>query len=80
RFGLGVYKMTDKEAPVETMVKAIHTGYKAIDTATGYDNEAEVGEAVRAGGVRREELFITSNVWNTHQGYDQTLPAFEASL
>lgn len=80
RFGLGVYKMTDKEAAVEAMVKAIHTGYKAIDTATVYDNEAEVGEAVRAGGVPREELFITSKVWNTDQGYDQTLRAFEASL
>ncbi|WP_271854040.1 aldo/keto reductase [Planococcus maritimus] len=80
RFGLGVYKMTDKEAAVEAMVKAISTGYKAIDTATVYDNEAEVGEAVRAGGVPREELFITSKVWNTDQGYDQTLRAFEASL
>lgn len=80
RFGLGVYKMTDKEAAVEAMVKAIQTGYKAIDTATVYDNEAEVGEAVRAGGVPREELFITSKVWNTDQGYDQTLRAFEASL
>ncbi|MGM0899307.1 MAG: aldo/keto reductase [Bacillota bacterium] len=80
RFGLGVYKMTDKEAAVEAMVKAIQTGYKAIDTATVYDNEAEVGEAVRAGGVPREQLFITSKVWNTDQGYDQTLRAFEASL
>lgn len=80
RFGLGVYKMTDKEAAVEAMVKAIRTGYKAIDTATVYDNEAEVGEAIRAGGVPREELFITSKVWNTDQGYDQTLRAFEASL
>lgn len=80
RFGLGVYKMTDEEAAVEAMVKAISVGYKAIDTATIYENEAEVGEAVRAGGVPREELFITSKVWNTDQGYDQTLRAFEASL
>lgn len=80
RFGLGVYKMTDKEAAVEAMITAIQTGYKAIDTATVYDNEAEVGEAIRAGGVKREELFITSKVWNTDQGYDQTLRAFEASL
>ncbi|MFK8795546.1 aldo/keto reductase [Planococcus plakortidis] len=80
RFGLGVYKMTDKEAAVEAMVKAIQTGYQAIDTASVYENEAEVGEAVRAGGVPREKLFITSKVWNTDQGYDQTLRAFEASL
>ncbi|MBT2584156.1 aldo/keto reductase [Planococcus sp. ISL-109] len=80
RFGLGVYKMTEKQAAVEAMVQAIQIGYKAIDTATVYDNEAEVGEAVRASGVSREELFITSKVWNTDQGYDQTLRAFEASL
>ncbi|ANU23938.1 aldo/keto reductase [Planococcus donghaensis] len=80
RFGLGVYKMTDKEAAVEAMITAIREGYKAIDTATIYDNEAEVGEAVRNSGVKREELFITSKVWNTDQGYDETLRAFEASL
>ncbi|EMF48194.1 oxidoreductase of aldo/keto reductase family, subgroup 1 [Planococcus halocryophilus Or1] len=80
RFGLGVYKMTDKEAAVEAMITAIGEGYKAIDTATIYDNEAEVGEAVRNSGVKREDLFITSKVWNTDQGYDETLRAFEASL
>lgn len=80
RFGLGVYKMTDKEAAVEAMITAIREGYKAIDTATIYDNEAEVGEAVRNSGVKREDLFITSKVWNTDQGYDETLRAFEASL
>jgi len=80
RFGLGVYKMTDKEAAVEAMITAIGEGYKAIDTATIYDNEAEVGEAVRNSSVKREDLFITSKVWNTDQGYDETLRAFEASL
>ncbi|WP_186760049.1 aldo/keto reductase [Planococcus sp. CPCC 101016] len=80
RFGLGVYKMTDKEAAVEAMATAIQAGYKAIDTATIYDNEAEVGEAVRNSGVKRDDLFITSKVWNTDQGYDETLRAFEASL
>ncbi len=80
RFGLGVYKMTDKEAAVEAMITAIRAGYTAIDTATIYDNEAEVGEAIRHSGVKREELFITSKVWNTDQGYDETLRAFEASL
>ena len=80
RFGLGVYKMTDKEAATEAMITAIQEGYKAIDTATIYDNEVEVGEAVRNSGVKREELFITSKVWNTDQGYDETLRAFESSL
>lgn len=80
RFGLGVYKMTDKEVAVEAMISAINNGYRAIDTAALYDNEREVGEAVRASSLKREELFITSKVWNTDQGYDQTLRAFEASL
>jgi diketogulonate reductase-like aldo/keto reductase len=80
RFGLGVYKMTDKEVAVEAMITAINNGYKAIDTASLYDNEREVGEAVRASNAKREELFITSKVWNTDQGYDKTLRAFEASL
>lgn len=80
RFGLGVYKMTDPEAAVTAMVSAVNGGYRAIDTATVYENEQEVGEAVRAADAKREELFITSKVWNTDQGYDQTLRAFEASL
>ncbi|WKA55866.1 aldo/keto reductase [Planococcus shixiaomingii] len=80
RFGLGVYKMTDKEIAVEAMVSAINGGYRAIDTASLYDNEREVGEAVRASTAKREDLFITSKVWNTDQGYDKTLWAFEASL
>lgn len=80
RFGLGVYKMTDKEAATEAMMTAVEAGYKAIDTATIYDNEVEVGEAVRNSSVKRKDLFITSKVWNTEQGYDETLRAFEASL
>lgn len=80
RFGLGVYKMTDREEAVNAMVTAIDAGYKAIDTATVYENEREVGEAVRHSSVKREDLFITSKVWNTDQGYDHTLRAFEASL
>ncbi|TWT24253.1 aldo/keto reductase [Planomicrobium sp. CPCC 101110] len=80
RFGLGVYKMTDSEIAVEAMVTAINGGYRAIDTAALYDNEREVGEAVRASDAKREDVFITSKVWNSDQGYDETLQAFEASL
>lgn len=80
RFGLGVYKMTDREEAVKAMAAAIDAGYKAIDTAAVYENEREVGEAVRNSPVKREDLFITSKVWNTDQGYDGTLRAFEASL
>ena len=80
QLGLGVYKMTDPEQTVEAITYAIETGYRAIDTAAIYENERETGEAVRHSGVPREELFITSKVWNTDQGYDETLRAFETSL
>lgn len=80
RLGLGVYKMTDKEQAIEAMVTALNAGYRAIDTASFYDNEVEVGEAVRASGVKREDIFITSKVWNNDQGYDETLRAFEVTL
>lgn len=80
RFGLGVYKMKEPDEALKAMEAAIKAGYPAIDTATVYENEREVGEAVRTSGVKRDELFITSKVWNTDQGYDNTLRAFEASL
>lgn len=80
RFGLGVYKMTDREEAYEAMVHALEAGYIAIDTAALYANEEQVGQAVRNSNKKREELFITSKVWNTDQGYDQTLRAFETSL
>ncbi|MGE7919896.1 aldo/keto reductase [Viridibacillus sp. NPDC093762] len=80
RFGLGVYKMTDRDEAIQAMTTAIDAGYMAIDTASLYNNEVEVGEAVKASNVKREDLFITSKVWNTDQGYDETLRAFETSL
>lgn len=80
QLGLGVYKMTNSEETYEAISYAIKAGYRAIDTATVYGNEKETGEAVRHAGVPREELFITSKVWNTDQGYDETLRAFEKSL
>jgi diketogulonate reductase-like aldo/keto reductase len=80
QLGLGVYKMTEPEQTVEAITYAIEKGYRAIDTAAIYENESETGEAVRHASVPRNELFITSKVWNTDQGYDGTLRAFEASL
>lgn len=80
RFGLGVYKMTNPDEAYDAMSRAIEAGYIAIDTAALYDNEEQVGQAVRDSKKKREELFITSKVWNTDQGYDQTLRAFETSL
>ena len=79
-FGLGVYKMTDPQETVEAITKALQVGYRAIDTAALYYNEEQVGEAIRHSGVPREEIFVTTKVWNSDQGYDNTMRAFEVSL
>lgn len=80
QLGLGVYKMTDSDETIRAISYALEVGYKAIDTAAIYENEKETGEAIRQSGIPRDQLFITSKVWNTDQGYDATLKAFEASL
>ncbi len=79
-FGLGVYKMTDLQETIEAITKALQVGYRAIDTASLYDNEEQVGEAIRHSGVPRESIFVTTKVWNSDQGFDNTLRAFEVSL
>ncbi len=77
--GMGVWQIMDGRE-VETAVKmAIEAGYRSIDTAAVYGNERGVGKAVRECGISREELFITTKVWNSEQGYDTTLEAFEES-
>lgn len=80
RVGLGVWK-SKEGSEVENAVKAaIKAGYRSIDTAAVYGNETGVGQALQECGVPREELFITTKVWNADQGYDSTLQAFETSL
>ncbi|WP_249594135.1 aldo/keto reductase [Peribacillus frigoritolerans] len=80
QLGFGVFKVKNGNETVESVKKAIEVGYRAIDTAAIYENEEGVGQAIRECGVQREELFITSKVWNTEQGYETTLKAFEDSL
>lgn len=78
-FGLGVYK-TEPGQEVETSVRlAIENGYRSIDTAKLYNNEEGVGQAIRDAGVKREDIFVTTKVLNSDQGYESTLQAFEAS-
>lgn len=78
--GLGVYKNVD-ETELETAVtSALEYGYRHIDTAKVYRNEKGVGRAIKDSGVPREEIFVTTKVWNTDQGYDKTLKAFDESL
>ncbi|MCU7556262.1 aldo/keto reductase [Macrococcus capreoli] len=77
--GLGVYKVSEEE--MQSVVDAaIKAGYRAFDTAHFYFNEASLGKALNNSGIPREELFITTKLWNDDQGYDKTKAAFNASL
>jgi methylglyoxal/glyoxal reductase len=77
--GLGVWKVTDSNDIAVAVKSAIAAGYRSIDTAAVYGNEEGVGKAIAESGVAREELFITTKVWNADQGYESTLKAFEES-
>ena len=79
QLGLGVYKVEDATA-ARIVEGAIDAGYRHVDTAKLYFNEAGVGAGVRAAGIPRDEIFVTTKVWNDDQGYDETLRAFDASL
>lgn len=79
-FGLGVFKVQEGQEVIDSVKAAIKAGYRSIDTASVYGNEEGVGQAIRESGVAREELFITTKVWNTEQGYESTLAAFDQSL
>lgn len=80
QIGLGVYKVEEGSEVVQTVKTAIELGYRLIDTASLYQNEEGVGKAIKESGIPREELFITTKVWNTDQGYENTLKAFETSM
>jgi diketogulonate reductase-like aldo/keto reductase len=78
-FGLGVFR-SEPEETVAAVRSAVTNGYRLIDTAAAYMNEQQVGEGIRASGVPREDIFVTTKVWITDYGYDQTLHAFDRSL
>ena len=79
-FGLGVYQSDDGSEVINAVKAALNHGYRHIDTAAIYHNEEGVGTGIRESSVKREDVFLTSKVWNIDQGYDTTLKAFEASL
>ncbi|MDQ0792885.1 aldo/keto reductase [Streptomyces sp. B1I3] len=79
QLGFGVWQVPDDEATT-AVATAIESGYRSIDTAAIYGNEVGTGKGVAASGVPREELFITTKLWNADQGFDSTLRAFDASL
>lgn len=78
--GFGTFKVDDGNTTVEAVKTALELGYRHIDTAAIYGNEVSVGEGIKASGIAREEIFITSKVWNSEQGYEKTLKAFEKTL
>ena len=77
--GFGVFQISPDET-ADAVAHALRVGYRAVDTAAAYGNEAEVGEAVRAGGVGSEGVFVTTKLWNSDHGRDRALRAFEHSL
>ena len=78
--GLGVFQVTDQQVCKESVLSALKTGYRLIDTAACYGNEKAVGEAVRESGIDRKNLFLTSKVWIQDAGYEKTLRSFEKTL
>jgi diketogulonate reductase-like aldo/keto reductase len=78
-YGLGAWDMYGKEAE-QAVLDALEIGYRLIDTATLYNNEKEIGDAIRKSGIPRSEIFVTTKVPNSQQGYDATLKAFDASM
>jgi len=78
--GFGVFQITDAEACEQSVVDAIDTGYRLIDTAAFYVNEAAVGRGIERSGIVGEELFVTTKLWIQRDGYESTPSAFERSL
>ncbi|MET7612263.1 aldo/keto reductase [Streptomyces seoulensis] len=79
QLGFGVWQVPDDEAE-RAVATALETGYRSIDTAAIYGNEEGTGKAIAASGLPREDLFVTTKLWNSDQGYDSTLRAFDTSL
>lgn len=79
-FGLGVYLSQDGNEVINAVKYALEKGYRHIDTASIYKNEKGVGEGIKQSRVARDEIFVVSKVWNSDQGYETTLKAFDDSL
>ncbi|MGW2381591.1 aldo/keto reductase [Streptomyces sp. NPDC001658] len=79
QLGFGVWQVPDDEAE-QAVTTALEAGYRSIDTAAIYGNEEGTGKAIAASGLAREDIFVTTKLWNSDQGYDSTLRAFDSSL
>ena len=78
--GFGVYMMTDLEECEKSVLHAIETGYRLLDTSSAYFNEEAVGRAIKKSGISREELFVTTKLWIQDAGYENAKAGFETSL
>lgn len=78
--GFGTFRTPSGEETEQSVLNAIKAGYRHIDCAAAYGNEKSVGEAIRKSGVAREEIFVTSKLWNDDKGYENTLAAFNRTL
>lgn len=78
--GFGTYKVEDGDTVIKSVKEALKDGYIHVDTAAFYKNEAGVGTAIKESGLSRKDIFLTSKVWNTEQGYEKTLKSFDDSL
>ncbi len=78
--GFGTFKVENGDIAKNAVLEALKVGYRHIDTAAIYGNEESVGKAIKESGIQRKEIFLVSKVWNTDQGYDTTLAAFQKSL
>ncbi|HET7053740.1 MAG TPA: aldo/keto reductase [Solirubrobacterales bacterium] len=79
QLGFGVFQVPPEKTQ-DTVERALEAGYRHIDTAAAYRNERGVGAAIAASGLPREEIFVTTKLWNSQQGYESTLGAFEKSV
>ena len=79
QFGLGVWR-TPQDVAAEVVKTALQAGYRSVDTAAIYGNERGVGEGLGSSGVARDDIFLTTKLWNDNQGYDSALTAFDKSL
>jgi 2,5-diketo-D-gluconate reductase A len=79
QLGLGTWQTPDEKV-ADAVRAALDIGYRLIDTAAIYENESGVGTGLRAAGLPREQVFVTTKLWNDHQGFDSTLSAFDESL
>jgi len=80
QIGLGLWKIKDKQQCLDAVTAALKAGYRHLDTAQAYKNEAFVGEALQASGLPRKDVFITTKIWNDNQFWEELLPSLEQSL